>query len=92
MQPSTNLDGKECMLLELGWARRTVARGLIQSADPRQIVHGKPMGEGNLHIALIHVVESTTQLFMRDGFHNTIGEVSVGGYVVWPRHSVEINL
>jgi len=83
-----NIVGKQCILY--GWARRLIAHGLIQSADPNLVVHGKAAGSGNLKIALTEVVDPTCQLWLSDGFHDNIGEVGVGGFVVWPEHSVEV--
>ena len=51
--------------------------------DHTQLAYGSPIGLGNYKIALTEIIEDSP-LWKCDGFHQTLAEVGVGGYVVWP--------
>lgn len=87
---SLNIDiGRRCKLY--GFPRRgTIADGEVIAIDPTTIIHNSVLGAGNYKIALTHVIESNIMLFNPDGYHETIGEVGIGGFVAWPRAFLEI--
>ena len=58
--------------------------------DPSTIIHNSILGAGNYKIALTHIIERITMLFNPNGYHETIGEVGIGGFVTWPRAFIDI--
>ncbi|KAK1257361.1 hypothetical protein QJS04_geneDACA024867 [Acorus gramineus] len=54
-------------------------------------VHGSRMGKGFYKVLLIEIIKEDADLFKGDGYHYTLGEVGVGGFVVWNRKFVTIN-
>ncbi|XP_058072979.1 uncharacterized protein LOC131221699 [Magnolia sinica] len=75
--------GKRCDLCD--WKKRVVARGEVHEVDSTAHVHGADLGEGNFRVVLIEIKASHVELWKEDGYHHTLGEVGVGGFVIWPK-------
>ncbi|KAK1283110.1 hypothetical protein QJS10_CPB21g01200 [Acorus calamus] len=80
---SDMLIGKKCSLLNYDY--EIVAHGEIVSVDPLLNVHGSRMGNGFYKVVLVEIIVEDADLFKNDGYHYTLGEVGVGGFVVWHR-------
>ena len=65
--------------------RGTIADGEVISIDSSTIIRNSILGADNYKIALTHVIESATMLFNLDGYHQTMGEVGISGFVTQPR-------
>ena len=87
MQPDHILIGKQCALCVFG--HKIVAHGEVAMVDHTQLAHGSLIGSGNYKIALTEILEDAP-LWKCDGFHQTLAEVGVGEYVVWPQNFVDI--
>ncbi|KAK1313989.1 hypothetical protein QJS10_CPA06g01089 [Acorus calamus] len=72
--------GKKCSLLIFD--EEIIAHGERVSVDPTLIVHGLRIGNAFYKVVLIEIMVESADLFKNDGFHNTLGEVGVGGFVV----------
>ena len=79
--------GKQCALCV--WGHKIVARGEVTTVDHTHLAHGSTIGSDNYKIALTEILEDVP-LWKCDGFHQTLAEVGVGGYVVWPQNFVDI--
>ncbi|XP_058082441.1 uncharacterized protein LOC131230553 [Magnolia sinica] len=75
--------GKRCDLCN--WKKWVVARGEVHEVDLTAHVHGADLGEGNFRVVLIEIKASHTELWKEDGYHHTLGEVGIGGFVIWPK-------
>ncbi|XP_058085219.1 uncharacterized protein LOC131232760 [Magnolia sinica] len=75
--------GKRCDLCD--WKKQVVARGEVHEVDSTAHVHGADLGEGNFRVVLIEIKASHVELWKEDGYHHTLGEVGVGGFVIWPK-------
>lgn len=70
--------------------RGTVADGEVIVIDPSSNIHNSILGADNYKIVLTHVIESTIMLFNPNGYHETIEEVGIRGFVASPRAFLEI--
>ncbi|XP_058113226.1 uncharacterized protein LOC131256254 [Magnolia sinica] len=75
--------GKRCDLCD--WKKWVIARGEVHAVDPNTHVHGAEMGDGNFSVVLMEIIALQSELRKEDGYHDTLGEVGVGGFVVWPK-------
>ncbi|XP_058068948.1 uncharacterized protein LOC131218320 isoform X2 [Magnolia sinica] len=75
--------GKRCDLCD--WKKRVIARGEVHAVDPKTRVHGAEMGDGNFSVVLMEIIAPQSELWKEDGYHDTLGEVGVGGFLVWPK-------
>ncbi|XP_058103731.1 uncharacterized protein LOC131247780 [Magnolia sinica] len=75
--------GKRCDLCD--WKKRAVARGEVHEVDLTAHVHGADLGEGNFRVVLIEIKASHAELWKEVVYHHTLGEVGVGGFVLWPK-------
>ena len=81
----------ECRCKLYGLPRRgTIAGGEVIVIYHSTIIYNSILGACNYKIALTHIIESTTMLFNPNGYHETIGEVGICGFVAWPGAFLDI--